>query len=295
MAAVSRFGSQSMVAPLRRVAVKGPREAFRSGEQIAREWRELGFTAPPDLEKAAREHDQLVARLREAGAEVLALPEAAGTTLDSLYVHDAGLVTGRGAIVFRTGKPQRRGEGPALAGALAGWGVPVLGELGGEAMAEGGDTLWLDATTLVVGRGFRTNAAGVAGLRRLLEPAGVEVVEVHLPYGDGPDGLLHLQSVISLLDVDLAIVHRPLLPVPLFETLQARGVRLLDVPREELGALGCNVLALAPRRALLLTGLPRTQRVLRDAGCEVATFDGEEIARKGNGGPTCLTRPILRG
>ena len=291
---MSRFGSQSMVAPLRRVAVKGPREAFRSGEQIAREWRELGFTAPPDLEAAAREHEELVARLRAAGAEVLALPEATDTTLDSLYVHDAGIVTERGAVVFRTGKRQRRGEGPALGEALAAWGVPVLGEIGGEATAEGGDTLWLDRATLVVARGFRTNAAGVAGLKRLLAPLGVEVVEVHLPHGDGPDGLLHLQSVISLLDDDLAIVHRPLLPVPLFERLQARGVRLLDVPREEYDALGGNVLALAPRRALMLTGLPRTQRLLEDAGCRVLTFDGEEIARKGNGGPTCLTRPILR-
>jgi N-dimethylarginine dimethylaminohydrolase len=284
-----------MVAPLRRVAVKGPREAFGSRDRIAREWRALGFTAPPDLERAAREHDQLLARLREAGAEVLALPEAAGTTLDSLYAHDAGLITDAGAIVFRTGKPQRRGEGPALAAALAGWGVPVLGEIEGEAAAEGGDTLWLDRRTLAVGRGFRTNAAGVADLRRLLEPLGVEVVDVHLPCGDGPDGVLHLQSLISLLDDDLALVHRPWLPVPLLEMLQARGVRLLDVPDDEYAALGCNVLALGPRRALMLSGLPRTQRLLEEAGCRVATFEGEEIARKGNGGPTCLTRPILRG
>jgi N-dimethylarginine dimethylaminohydrolase len=283
-----------MVAPLRRVAVKRPREAFGSPERIDRQWRELGFRAAPDLARAEREHEALVGRLREAGAEVLCLPEAEQTTLDSLYVHDAGLVTDQGAVVFRTGKPQRRGEGPALAAALAAWGVPVLGEVAGEAAVEGGDTLWLDANTLAVGRGFRTNAAGIAGLRRLLEPAGVEVLEAHLPYADGPAGLLHLQSAISLLAGDLALVHRRWLPVPLFERLEARGVRLVDVPEEEYDALGCNVLALAPRSALMLSGLPRTRERLEAAGCRVQTFDGEEIARKGNGGPTCLTRPILR-
>ena len=289
------FGSQSMVAPLLRVVAKRPRDAFRSTEQLAREWRELGFTGMPDLGRADAEHDQLVALLREAGAEVLFLPEAEGTTLDSIYVHDPGLVTDAGAIVFRTGKPQRRGERQALAAAFAGWGVPVLGAVDGEATAEGGDTLWLDHDTLVVARGFRTNAGGVARLRELLAPIGVTVVEVHLPYGGGPDDLLHLQSVISLLDHDLALVHRRLLPVPLFELLLERGLGLVDVPDEEYAALGCNVLALAPRRLAMLSGLPRTHARLEAAGCDVRTFDGDEIARKGGGGPTCLTRPVLRG
>jgi arginine deiminase len=289
------FGSRSMVAPLRRVVVKRPREAFRSEKHIAREWRELGFTGVPDLGRAGVEHDQLVALLREAGAEVLYLPEAEGTTLDSIYVHDPGLVTHAGAIVFRTGKPQRRGEGQALASALVGWGVPVLGEVDGEATAEGGDTLWLDRDTLVVARGFRTNAGGVTRLRELLAPIDVTVVEVHLPYGGGPADLLHLQSVISLLDHDLALVHRRLLPVPLFDLLLARGVELLDVPDEEYASLGCNVLALAPRRLAMLSGLPRTRARLEAAGCDVRTFDGEEIGRKGGGGPTCLTRPVWRG
>ena len=289
------YGSQSMVAPLRRVAVKHPRQAYGSPERIAREWRALGFTAAPDLGRACAEHDRLCALLREAGAEVLLLPEAEGTTLDSIYVHDPGIVTDRGAVFFRTGKPQRRGEGPALADALAAWGVPRLGEVAGEAMIEGGDTLWLDARTLVVGRGFRTNAAAVAQLRVLLAPGGVEVVEVHLPYWDGADPLLHLQSVISLLDHDLALVHRRPLPQPLFEMLEARGFELLDVPEHEYAALGCNVLAVAPRRLLMLSGLPATQALLEGAGCDARTFDGEEIARKGHGGPTCLTRPVLRG
>jgi N-dimethylarginine dimethylaminohydrolase len=283
-----------MVAPLRRVAVKHPRQAFGSAERIAQEWRALGFSAPPDLARAGAEHDRLCALLRESGAEVLALPEAPGTTLDSIYVHDPGIVTDRGAVCFRMGKALRRAEGPALAAALAGWGVPLLGEVAGDAMAEGGDLLWLDARTLVVGRGFRTNAAAAASLRALLAPGGIEVVEAHLPYWDGADPLLHLQSVISLVDHDLALVFRRPLPQPLFAMLQARGFELLDVPAHEYDALGCNVLAVAPRRVLMLSGLPATQALLEGAGCDVRTFEGEEIARKGHGGPTCLTRPVLR-
>ena len=283
-----------MVAPLRRVVVKRPREAFRSAEAVAAEWRRLGFTGPPDLGRAEDEHARLVSLLEQTGAEVLCLPAADGTTLDSIFVHDAALVCDRGAIVFRTGKPERRGEGPALAAALAAWGVPVVGEVGGEATAEGGDTLWLDGTTLVVGRGFRTNAAGVAQLHALLAPLGVDVVGVDLPSWDGPKGLLHLQSLVSLLDRDLALVWRRLLPVPLFEMLSERNVRMLDVPDEEVALLGGNVLAVAPRRAVMLDGLPRTRARLEEAGCDVRTFRGLEIALKGNGGPTCLTRPLLR-
>ena len=259
-----------------------------------RRWSEQGFLARPDYDEARREYDAFAELLARHVADIRYLPPAPRTGLDSLYAHDAGVVTDRGAVVFRTGKPQRRGEGPALADALAAWGVPLLGEIGGEATAEGGDTLWLDRATLAVARGFRTNAAGVAGLRRLLQPAGVEVLEVHLPHGDGPDGLLHLRSLISLLDDDLALVHRPLLPVPLFEWLQARGVRLLDVPQEEYGALGCNVLALAPRRALMLSGLPRTRRSSKTRAASWAVRRRRDRAQA-LGGPTCLTRPILRG
>ena len=172
-------------------------------------------------------------------------------------------------------------------------GIPVLGRADATPPRKG-DTLWLDPHTLVVGRGFRTNAAGVVKLQALLGPLGVAVVSVDLPYDKGPDDLLHLQSVVSLLDRDLALVHRPLLPVPLFEMMQARGMRLLDVPPEEYPRLGGNVLALAPRRVLMVSGLPRTRARLEQAGCAATEFAGEEIARKGNGGPTCLTRPLRR-
>jgi N-dimethylarginine dimethylaminohydrolase len=290
----SAYGSQSMVAPLRRVIVKRPAEAFGSAAAIESQWRDLGYTAPPDLEKSTAEHRRFVEAIEVAGAEILYLPADPRTGLDSIYTHDPGIVTERGAILFRTGKPKRQGEGPAMSDALRAWGVPILGFVGEEGTAEGGDTLWLDRRTLVVGRSFRTNAAGIAALRALLGPIGVEVIEVHLIHGNGPGEVLHLQSFISLLDEDLAVVHRPLLPVPLFEMLQARGVRLVDIPEQELPTQACNVLTLAPRRALILRGNPITARRLREAGCGVQEVDGEEISFKGMGGPTCLTRPLLR-
>ncbi len=291
----SNWGSQSMVAPLRRVIVKRPEEALCSAGTIERQWRALGYTAPPILERASEEHRKFVSFIEAAGAEVLALPVDERTGLDSLYTHDAGIVAEAGAVVFNTGKPERRGEGAALAEALERWGVPVLGRVEAPATVEGGDTLWLDRGTLAVGRGFRTNAAGVAALRRLLEPRGVRVVEMHLVYGNGPGEVLHLQSLISLLDDDLAVVHRPLLPVPLFELLQERRVTLIDIPEDEVTTQACNILALAPRRVLMLSGNPVTRERLEARGCTVHVFEGAEISMKGLGGPTCLTRPLLRG
>jgi N-dimethylarginine dimethylaminohydrolase len=291
----SRFGSQSMIAPLRRVIVKRPEEAFRSREEIARQWEPLGYLAPPDLGRAAEEHHRLVALLEAAGAEVLALPADPRTGLDSLYTHDPAIVTEEGAVILQTGKTARRGEGPALADALRGWGVSVLGVVDGAATAEGGDLLWLDRSTLVAGRSFRTNAAGIRALRSILAPLRVEVLEMHLPSFRGPAEVLHLQSLVSLLDERLAVVYRPLLPVPFVELLAERGVEMIDIPEDELRTQGCNVLALAPRQVVMLRGNSGTRARLEKAGCSVQELDGEEIAVKGSGGPTCLTRPLLRG
>ena len=283
-----------MVAPLRRVIVKRPAEAFTSPAKVEAEWRDLAFTALPDLGRARDEHAAFVGLLEGAGAEVLTLPEALGTTLDSIYVHDPGLVTDAGVVVFNMGKPQRRGEGPALRTALSAWDVPVLGEVQAPATAEGGDMLWVDPRTLVAGRTYRTNAAGVARIRELLGPLGVAVVETGLPSWNGPEDLIHLLSLVSPVAEDLAVVYRPLMPIPLLELLEERGYRLLDVPAEEFPLMGPNVLALAPRRVVMLRGLPRTRALLEGAGCEVMEYAGDEISRKGNGGPTCLTRPLWR-
>jgi arginine deiminase len=292
---MSSFGSQSMVARLRRVIVKRPEQAFRSRGRIEREWQRLAYTRPPDLAQASRDHARFVGLLAETGAEVLYLPEDDRTGLDSLYTHDPVLITDRGAVIFQTGKIDRRGEGPAFADAFRGWEVPVLGFIDASGTAEAGDMVWLDQETLLVGRGFRTNAAGIRKLSELLSPLGVTVIPVGLPYWNGPQDVLHLMSFISLLDADLAVVYRRILPVPLFELLTSRGIQLVDVPEQEYDSLGCNVLAVAPRTLIMVSGNPVTRSRLESAGCKVSEFDGREICLPGAGGPTCLTRPLLRG
>ena len=292
---MSSFGSQSMVAPLRRVIVKRPEEAFRSRDHIEEQWAGLGYTRPPDLNLGARHHEQFVKQMKDAGVEVLHLPVDDRTGLDSLYAHDPVSVTDRGAIIFQTGKIARRGEGPAFADAFKSWGVPILGTIDGPATAEAGDMVWLDHDTLLVGRGFRTNALGIERLSDLLNPLGVTVIPVELPYWNGPADVLHLMSFISLLDDDLAIVYRRILPVPLFELLTVYGVELIDVPEQEYDSLGCNILAVAPRQLIMVNGNPMTRSRLEAAGCAVSEIDGSEICLPGAGGPTCLTRPLLRG
>lgn len=283
------FGAQSMVAPLRRVLVRAPDEAF--GRADPRRWH---YAGPVNLARAREEHAAFVAVLRGAGAEVIGHTEPLPDHADAIFPHDPALVTDRGAILLRMGKALRLGEEAALGRALEGAGVPLVGRLDGAAMAEGGDCLWLDRSTLAVGLGFRTNRQGVEQLRHLLGP-GIEIVEVQLPWYEGPDACLHLMSLISLVADDLAVVYPPLLPVPFRQRLERMGMRFVEVPEREFPTLAANVLALSPGRCLMLEGNPVTQSRLEAAGCVVATYRGEEISLKAEGGPTCLTRPVWRG
>lgn len=283
------FGGHSMVDPLRRVLVRRPDEAFAVDDP--ERWH---YAARPDLGAARREHDALAEILRRAGAEVAYHDAPQPGRADAIYVYDPVLITDHGAVMLEMGKDLRRGEEAPLAARLEALGVPTVFALEGPGRAEGGDLLWLDERTLVAGRGFRTNAAGIEQLRRGLADLGVEVSSVDLPYFTGPDACLHLLSLISLVDRDLAVVYPPLLPVALWQMLAERGFRLAEVSEAEFGTMGSNVLALAPGRCLMLEGNPITRRRLEAAGCEVETYRGEEISLKAEGGPTCLTRPILR-
>jgi dimethylargininase len=280
------FGSQSMVAPLRRVLVVAPRAV-----EAAR-WREAGWRSAPDPERLAAEHEAFCAELERAGAEVVRTETSPESGLDAVYPYDPALVLDGGALLLRPGKPSRLGEVEPLAEALREAGVPVARRLEAPATVDGGDTCWLDERTLLVGRGYRTNDAGIAALRELL--AGVDVLAFDLPHHRGRAELLHLLSALSPLDDDLAVAYLPLLPVRLVELLVERGVELVEVPDDEFAGQGANVLALAPRVALALDGNPETRRRLERAGVDVRVYRGAELSLQGDGGPTCLTRPILR-
>lgn len=283
------YGSQSMVAPLRTVLVKRPDDAFAVSDPVA--WH---YTARPELAKAQQEHDALVALLRQGGAEVVYHDEPQPDYADAIFAFDPAIVTDQGAIILSMGKPQRRGEEAAMARRFEQLGVPILYTLQGEARAEGGDLLWVDHDTLAIGLGFRTNIEGARQLRDALSGIGVKVIPVELPYYTGPDACLHLLSLISIVDETIAVVYPPLMAVPFWQELQRRDFKLIVISEEEFPTMGTNVLALAPRKCLMLEGNPVTKRLLEEAGCEVVTYKGYEISLKAEGGPTCLTRPILR-
>jgi N-dimethylarginine dimethylaminohydrolase len=280
--------------PLTEVVVKHARDAFSDPGQIAREWRDLNFTAPPDLERACEEHEAFLGLLRQSGAEVRLLPPGTAVGLDAIYARDASVVTPAGLVLCRMGKPQRAGEPSAQEQAFRTWGLALAGSIEPPGTLEGGDVLWLGDRTLVVGRGYRTNDDGIAQLKTLVGPD-VEVIVVPLPHWRGPGDVFHLMSVISPVDADLAVVYSPLMPVPFRERLVDLGYRLLEVPPEEFESMGANVLAVAPRRVVMLDGNPQTRRRLEQAGADVVVYVGREISLKGGGGPTCLTRPIRRG
>jgi dimethylargininase len=274
-----------MTGTLERVLVRPPLA------EDAAHWREYGWRAAPDPAAATAEHEVFTGLLEDAGAEVVVSRHDPGNP-DAIYAYDPVLVGREGAVLLRPGKEGRRTEPTALAPTLEAAGVPVTGELAEPVLAEGGDTLWLDETTLLVGIGYRTNEAAITALSTAF--AGVDVLAFDLPHWNGAGEVMHLMSFISPLDTDLALLYPRLAPVRLVSLLAERGISVVEVPDEEFESQGSNVLALGPRRALALEGNPETRRRMERAGVDVVVYRGDEISRKGDGGPTCLTRPLLR-
>ncbi len=284
----------SEVGQLTRVVLKHARDAFVDQRTIDAQWRELRFTAAPDFARANDEYDRFLTLVQSSDAQVDLLPRHHRTTLDSIYVRDASIVCSRGVILCGMGKPQRGHEPKAQESALAALpSTPVIGEIREPGRLEGGDVIWLDRRTVVIGRGYRTNDEGIRQLRSLLDDD-VEMIVVPLPHWRGEADVMHLMSLVSPVDRDLAVVYSPLLPVPVREILLQRGIELVEVPDAEFETMGTNVLALAPRRCLLLAGNRATRAALERAGADVLEYEGREISVKGAGGPTCLTRPLER-
>jgi len=286
--------SQSEVGRLRQLVVKHPAEAFRDPATIGAEWRSLQYVSAPEFSRARDEYELFLELIGRGGAELLRLPGTEGVGLDSIYTRDASISSPRGMILASMGKPLREGEPAAQGQRFAAWGVPVAGAIRPPGCLEGGDVVWLDQRIVAVGRGYRTNAAGIAQFAAILGETIDELIEVPLPHWRGPADVFHLMSMISPVDRRLAVVYAPLLPVPFLERLNDLAFRFVEVPDEEFWTMGANVLALAPGHCLALDGNPRTRDRLERAGAEVWTYTGAEISLKGGGGPTCLTRPTLR-
>jgi len=275
--------------------VCSPRAAgWNQPERLAR-WDELGFHHEPDFAAAQLQHETLCRELQSAGSEVVELPPAPDISLDAVYTHDASLPTDYGLIVMRPGKLNRVAEGPRHASFCETLNIPILGAIAVPGTTEAGDMIWLDSQMLLIGQGYRTNAAGIRQMRDLLAPKEVEVLSAPLPYGPGPSACLHLMSLISLLDEHTALVDLPWLAVETVELLKSRGFRFVEIDPSERDTLACNVLALGNNRLLAIEENHNTNARLRQAGFDVRTFPGSELCINGSGGPTCLTRPLLRG
>jgi len=286
--------AQSDVGTIKRLLLKHARDAFASASSIAKQWRGLDYLGQPDYQRAVAEHDAFIARLESFDIELEFMPPVESTGLDSIYVRDASIVCDKGVILCNMGKEQRSEEPAAQGAVFEELGVPVLGSIVAPGTVEGGDVAWLDTGCLAVGRGKRTNEAGIDQLKTLLADCVDEIVVVPLPDLEVPGDVFHLMSILSPIDHDLALVYAPLLPKSFSDELKTRGFQLVEVPDQEFDTMGCNVLAVAPRRCMMLSGNPVTRARLEGAGAEVFEIEGNEISHKGAGGPTCLTRPLVR-
>ncbi|MGN4126248.1 dimethylarginine dimethylaminohydrolase family protein [Lysinibacillus sphaericus] len=285
----------SMYAPLKHVIVKHPKEAFKSQEYLSGEWKTFNYISEPNFNEALSEYAEFIAILEKYVGKIDYLPASNDVGLDSLYAHDPVKFTPHGAIILKSGKQLRQSEATVYKAFLEEQGIPVVGELTGEAVSDGGDIVWLDDRTVVVGRGYRTNDEAIRQLKEITADFVDEFIVVQLPHDLGEAECLHLMSFISMVDKDLAVVHSRLMPVFFRQLIINKGIQLIEVPNEEYDNLGCNVLALAPRVCVIPNGNPYTKQQLLDAGATVYEYKAEEISVKGTGGPTCLTCPVIRG
>ena len=289
---VKTYGVSSMVAPLQRVALHAPGNTLRNAD--AHQWHYGDSFDPKELGKDYR---KFVSYIERAGVEVLWMPENTESA-DAVFTYDASLMTPQGAILMNPGKMLRKGESDLHRLFYQAINIPVIGQVTGDATCEAGDTLWLDDHTLLIGRGYRTNQAGVTQMQSMLGNQGINVLAFDLPCYQGEQACLHLMSLISLLAEDLALVHKVLLPVALAQLLRSRGIELLEAPTDEFeasGGLNLNVLTLAPRQVVAIDGYDQTLSLMHNAGCKIDIFSGDSLCIPCEGGPTCMTRPILRG
>ena len=279
---------------LESVYIKPAKNAFISDIHLSEQWRALNYLSRPDFDNSLEEYERFQKYFGDNNIKVECFPFNLSVQIDSIYCRDASIATDFGMIICNMGKGGRINEPQTHLEIYKEHDIPVLGSIEAPGTLEGGDVAWLDSTTLAVGHTYRTNPEGIKQLKVLLEPKGIEVVVAELPHYKGKSDVFHLMSILSPVDKNLAVVYSPLMPIKFRDELLKRGFELIEVPDEEFETMGCNVLAVAPRQCIMVEGNPKTQKLLENAGCEVTVYRGKDISVKGGGGPTCLTRPMLR-
>jgi len=286
--------SHSEYLKLETVYLKSVRNAFVSDKVLTEQWQALNYLSKPNFDESIDEYENFETLLLSNNTEVKYFPEDSDTKIDSVYCRDASIATDYGMIICSMGKEGRRLEPEAQYRTFKANDIHVLGKIKAPGTLEGGDVAWLDEKTLAVGHTYRTNKEGVRQLKALLTPIGVEVIVADLPHYKGVEDVFHLMSILSPVDKDLVVVYSPLMPIRFRNILLDMGFELIEVPEDEFESMGCNVLAIGPRKCVMVKGNPKTQIALEKAGCKVLTYKGQEISVKGGGGPTCLTRPMNR-
>ena len=279
---------------LHSVFIKPAKHAFVSDAELTTQWQELNYLSQPDFDSALEEYKIFQAYFNNKNIDIHFFPFDAHVKIDSMYCRDASIATDFGMIICNMGKGGRINEPQSHLDIYRTNNIPVLGIIEAPGTLEGGDVAWLDETTLAVGHTYRTNTEGITQLRALLAPKGIDVIAVELPHYKGVNDVFHLMSILSPVDKDLAVVYSPLMPIKFRNELLDRGFELIEVPDEEFDSMGCNVLAIAPRICLMVDGNPKTKQLMEQVGCKVTAYKGTDISVKGGGGPTCLTRPMLR-
>lgn len=291
---MSKTTQHSEFLKLKRVYLKSSIDAFVSEEVLASQWGELNYLSKPDLNGALKEYSEFKSIFENNGVEMQFFPPNDHVKMDSIYCRDASIATDFGMIICNMGKEGRANEPKAQLEEYQKQNMPVLGVITSPGTLEGGDVAWLDEKTLAVGHTYRTNDEGIDQLKKILEPNGVQVIVADLPHYKGQEDVFHLMSILSPVDNNLAVVYSPLMPIRFRNELLERGFNLIEVPEDEFESMGCNVLAISPRNCVMVDGNPKTKNMLEAAGCKVTTYSGKEISVKGGGGPTCLTRPLVR-
>jgi len=283
-----------MTSTIRKVLIKDPKSAYKNQANIDTQYEELNYFGKPDFEISLKDYNSFKSILHNNGIEIHCLPSDDITSLDSIYTHDPCLVSNSGVILCSMGKDLRKKEPEMISNYFESLGIPIIGRISSPGKLEGGDIVWIDNRTVAVGVGYRSNFEGIMQLKQILSDDIDEIIPVHLPHWTGPADCLHLMSNVSPIDENLFLVYSKLLPVSFREYLLSRKIKLIEVPDEEYESMGCNVLAIAPRKVIMIEGNNITKKILEDEGVEIFTYPGLEISNKGAGGPTCLTRPFLR-
>jgi N-dimethylarginine dimethylaminohydrolase len=291
---MSKFGAQNMVSQLKKVLMKRPQN-FMSKVDLQK-W---NYTSPLDQDILYENYNEFYKIIKNSGAEIvdLKLTNENEELCDSIFTHDPSLVLNDGAIILNMGKNLRKKETEEHTNFYNEEKIPIIGKVINTGTVEGGDCLWINNKTLIIGESYRTNKDGINQLNNILNFHNVKLIPIKLPQYNSGDSCFHLMSLISMLDHNLAIGCLSLLPENVINILKNQNIELIEIPEDEYfnsKTLSVNILALSPRNLVAMKDYPKTIELLIKSGCKINLFSGNELCIKAEGGATCLTRPIWR-